>query len=179
MWCPYHTISKETLFWRKHFLKRVMNAGILYLSWKSKLFAGYGAWQKWAVVPFYLQSHISSEVFSLPGPGRNLELLNGWKGRILQIVGSVSDWSMCIIQGFWLAGGAKRIVQVVELEDNQVFGGASLKWVVIPGQRQRTIGRHISLNLHTLTPSAANPANAHFNPILTHFCCQKSKIIDL
>ena len=74
----------------------------------------------------------------------------------------------------WL-GGAKRIVQVVELEDNQVFGGASLKWVVIPGQRQRTIGRHISLNLHTLTPSAANPANAHFNPILTRFAAKKAK----
>ena len=48
----------------------------------------------------------------------------------------------------------ERIVEVVELEDNQVFGGASLKWVVIPGQKQRgTIGRHISLNLHTLTQS--------------------------
>ena len=64
-------------------------------------------------------------------------------------------------------------MEVVELEDNQVFGGASLKWVVIPGQRQRsTIGRHISLNLHTLTPAPLLPIliQLHFNPLCWQNC---------
>ena len=45
-----------------------------------------------------------------------------------------SDWSMVYHSSLLQK---ERIVQVVEFEDNQVFDGASLKWVVIPGQSRR------------------------------------------